>query len=182
MPRYAKFLKEILSNKRNLEDLAIVTLNKEYSAILQNKFPKKKRDPGSFTIPCVIGDLTISNALADLGASTNLMSYSLFANLVLGETKPTRMSIQLAYRTVKYPRGIVDDILVNVNKFIFPVDFVIMDMDCESNVPLVLGRPSLAMSRAIIDVCDGKLKLMEILLDDPLPVALQPEDEHELSN
>ncbi|XP_048227277.1 uncharacterized protein LOC125369302 [Ricinus communis] len=221
MPRYVKFLKEIFTNKRKLEDLAIVTLNEECSVILHNKLLEKKRDPGSFTVPCVIGDLTISNALADLGASINLMSCSFFTKLELGETKPTRMSIQLADRTVKYLRSIIEDVLVKVDKIIFLIDFVIMDMDGESNVPLILGRPFLATSRAIIDVCDGKLELkvgdetvtfdlnssmrqslyhddtvfsvdllddvidtqlQEILLDDPLQVALRAEDEHELSN
>ncbi|XP_048227297.1 uncharacterized protein LOC125369328 [Ricinus communis] len=184
MPKYVKFLKEILSHNRKLEDLAIVTLSEECSAILQNKLLKKKRDPWSFTIPCVIGDLTISNALADLGARINLMSYNLFTKLGLGEMKPTRMSIQLVDRTVKYHRGIVEDVIVKVDKFIFPIDFMIMDMDGESNIPLILGRPFLATSRAIIDVCDRKIKLMlqEILLNDPLRVALQAEDEHELSN
>eukprot|EP00257_Ricinus_communis_P015498 XP_015573424.1 uncharacterized protein LOC107261097 [Ricinus communis] len=93
MPRYTKFLKEILSNNRKLENLAIVTLNDECSAILQDKLPEKKRDPGSFTVPYVIGDLTISNALVDIGARINLMPYSLFTKLGLCETKPTRMSI-----------------------------------------------------------------------------------------
>ncbi|PPY74834.1 hypothetical protein, partial [Escherichia coli] len=79
MPKYAKFLKEILSNKRKLEDLGQVVLNEECSAILQNKLPLKRRDPGSFTIPCMIGDLSISGALTDLGASINLMPTSLFA-------------------------------------------------------------------------------------------------------
>ncbi|XP_048228290.1 uncharacterized protein LOC107262407 [Ricinus communis] len=220
MPKYVKFLKETLSHNRKLEDLAIVTLNEECSAILQNKL-LEKRGPWSFTIPCVIGDLTISNALADLGARINLMSYNLFTKLGLGEMKPIRISIELVDRTVKYSRGTVEDVLVKVGKFIFPIDFMIMDMDGESNIPLILGRPFLAMSRAIIDVCDGKIKLMvgdeivtfdlnnsmrqsldhddtifsvdllddvidiqlqEILLNDPLRVALQAEDEHELSN
>ncbi|XP_048234284.1 uncharacterized protein LOC125370898 [Ricinus communis] len=207
MPKYTKFLKEIFSNKRKLEDLEIVTLNEKCS--------------GNFTVPCVIGDLIISNALADLKASINLMSGSLFTKLRLGETKPTRMSIQLADRIVKYPRGIVENVLVKIEKFIFSIDFVIMDMDGESNVPLILGRPFLATFRAIIYIYDGKLEvrvgdetitfdlnssmrqsldhddtmffvdllddvidtqLHEILLDDPLQVALQAEDEHELSN
>ncbi|XP_048234382.1 uncharacterized protein LOC107261349 [Ricinus communis] len=159
MPRYAKFLKEILSNKRKFEDLASVTLNKECLVIFQNKLPEKKHDPGTFTILCVIGDLTISDALADLGPSINVMSYNLFAKLGLREPKPTRMSIQLADKSVKYPKGIVENVLVKVDKFIFPVDFVILDMDGESSVPLILGRPFLVTSRAIIDVCDGKLEL-----------------------
>ncbi|XP_022003937.1 uncharacterized protein LOC110901412 [Helianthus annuus] len=159
MPKYAKFLKDLLTNKKKLEDLSTVTLSEECSAVLQNKLPKKVSDPGSFTIPCLIGNLTVSNALADLGASINLMPYSIFAKLDLGEPSPTRMSIQLADRSVKYPRGIVENMLVKVDKFVFPVDFVILDMDEDSEVLLILGRPFLATARAVIDVYDGKLTL-----------------------
>ncbi|XP_048227265.1 uncharacterized protein LOC125369292 [Ricinus communis] len=159
MPKYVKFLKEILSNKRRLEDLGLVTLKEECSAILQNKLPVKRCDPGSFIVPCVIGELPISGALADLGASINLMPTSLFDRLGLSEPKPTRMSIQLADRTIKIPRGIVENVLIKVDKFIFPVDFIVMDMEDESVVPLILGRPFLATSRAVIDVCNGKLQL-----------------------
>ncbi|XP_076899581.1 uncharacterized protein LOC143553463 [Bidens hawaiensis] len=101
MPKDAKFLKEVLSNKKKLEELSCVTLNEEFSAVLQNKLPKKMTDPGSFTIPCLNGSLSVSNALADLGASINLIPYSIFAKLDLGEPKPTCMSIQLADRSVK---------------------------------------------------------------------------------
>ncbi|XP_076944880.1 uncharacterized protein LOC143615700 [Bidens hawaiensis] len=104
MPKYGKFLKEVLSNKKKLEKLSCVTLNEECSAVLQNKLPKKMTDPGSFTIPCLIGSLSVSNALADLGASINLMPYSVFAKLDL-------------------------------------------------------GRPFLATTRALIDVCTGRLTL-----------------------
>ncbi|XP_076935292.1 uncharacterized protein LOC143601899 [Bidens hawaiensis] len=159
MPKYAKFLKEVLSNKKKLEELSCVTLNEECSAALQNKLPKKMTDPGSFTIPCLIGILSVSNALADLGASINLMPYSVFSKLDLGEPKPTRMSIQLADRSVKYPRGIVENMLVKIDKFVFPVDFVILDMDEDKNVPLILVRPFLATARALIDVCTGRLTL-----------------------
>ncbi|XP_048231212.1 uncharacterized protein LOC125370256 [Ricinus communis] len=159
MPMYAKFLKEILSNKRKFEDLVCMTLNEECSVIFQNKLSEKRHDPGSFTIPCVISNLSVNDALADLGASINIMPYSLFVKLGLGETKPTRMSIQLADRSIKYPRGIVENVLVEVNKFIISVDFMILNMDGESSVPLILGRPFLTTSRAMIDVCDGKLKL-----------------------
>src|SRR5262249_18446006 len=93
MPRYVKHLKEIISNKRKLEDLAIVTLNEECSAILQHKLPPKLKDPGSFTIPCTIGGLSIDNALADLGADINLIPYFMFKKLGLGELRPTRMTI-----------------------------------------------------------------------------------------
>ncbi|XP_076917602.1 uncharacterized protein LOC143577737 [Bidens hawaiensis] len=144
MPKYAKFLKEVLSNKKKLEELSCVTLNEECSAVLQNKLSKKMTDPGSFTIPCLIGSLLVSNALADLD---------------LGEPKPTRISIQLADCFVKYPRGIVENMLVKIDNFVFPVDFVILDMDEDKNVPLILGCPFLATARALIDICTCRLTL-----------------------
>ncbi|KAI3773993.1 hypothetical protein L1987_48534 [Smallanthus sonchifolius] len=159
MPKYARFLKDILTNKRKLEELSQVTLNEECSAVIQNKLPEKRQDPGSFTIPCLIGSLSVSNALADLGASINLMPYAVFAKLELGKPTPTRMSIQLADRSVKYPQGIVENMLVKVDRFVFPVDFVILDMDEDKNVPIILGRPFLATAKALIDVYSGRLTL-----------------------
>ncbi|KAI3732772.1 hypothetical protein L1987_63980 [Smallanthus sonchifolius] len=159
MPKYARFLKDILMNKGKLEELSQVTLNEECSAVIQNKLPEKIRDPGSFTIPCLISSLSVSNALADLGASINLMPYAVFAKLELGEPTPTRMSIQLPNRSVKYPRGIVENMLVKVDRFVFPVDFVILDMDEDKNVPIILGRPFLATTKALIDVYSGRLTL-----------------------
>ncbi|XP_027337355.1 uncharacterized protein LOC113851067 [Abrus precatorius] len=120
---------------------------------------KKLKDPGSFTLPCLIGRLIVDRALADLGASINLMPYYVFKKLGLGESRPTRMSIQLADRPIKYPRGIIEDVLVKVDKFIFHVDFVILDMDEDTEVSLILGHPFLATAKAIIDVSDGKLIL-----------------------
>ncbi|KAK1430086.1 hypothetical protein QVD17_12590 [Tagetes erecta] len=176
MPKYAKFLKDLLTNKKKLEELSTVILSEECSAVLQNKLPKKMTDPGSFTIPCLIGDLTFSHALADLGASINLMPYSIFAKLNLGEPTPTRMSLQLADRSVKFPRGIVENMLVKVDKFVFPVDFVILDMDEDSKVPLILGRPFLATARALIDVFDGKLTLR--VDDDAITFDIQRSMKH----
>ena len=101
----------------------------------------------------------MEKALVDLGASINLMPYSLFKKLGFGELKPTRMSLQLADRSVKLPRGVIEDVLVKVESFIFPIDFVILDMDADIEVPLILGRPFLATAKAIIDVADGRLVL-----------------------
>ncbi|KAK5775066.1 hypothetical protein PVK06_042933 [Gossypium arboreum] len=129
MPTYVKFLKELLTNKRKFEELSPMELNEECSAILQNKLPTKLKDPGNFIIPCLIGSLNVEKALADLGASINLMPYKMFKQLGVEEPKPTRMSIQLADRSIKYPRGIIEDVLVKVDKFIFPVDFFVLDMD-----------------------------------------------------
>ncbi|XP_019172840.1 PREDICTED: uncharacterized protein LOC109168278 [Ipomoea nil] len=103
IPSYAKFLKEILSNKRRAENRETVAVSEECSALIQNKLPPKLRDPGSFSIPCVIGGSLVQKALCDLGASVSLMPYSLCQKLQLGEPKPTSITLQLADRSVKYP-------------------------------------------------------------------------------
>ena len=152
MPSYAKFLKDILKNKRRLEDFETVKVNEECSAIIQNKLPPKLKDPRSFTIPCTIGRYTFNKVLCDLGASINLMPYCVMQKLGLDETKPTNVSLQLVDRSITYPKGILEDVLVKVDKFIFPIDFIILDMEKDREVPLILGRPFLATGRALIDV------------------------------
>ncbi|KAL5560607.1 hypothetical protein UlMin_036818 [Ulmus minor] len=137
MPKYAKFLKEVLSNKRRLEGNEKVMLTEECSAILQRKLPQKLKDPGSFTIPCTIGDFEFDKVLCDLGAIT----------------------LQLVDRSIKHPRGIIEDVLVKVDKFIFPANFIVLDMEEDREVPLILGRPFLATGRTLIDVHQGKLIL-----------------------
>ncbi|KAL5566422.1 hypothetical protein UlMin_029586 [Ulmus minor] len=114
MPKYAKFLKEVLSNKRRLEGNEKVMLTEECSAILQRKLPQKLKDSGSFTIPCTIGDFEFDKVLCDLGASINLMPLSIFRKLGLGEVKPTTVTLQLADRSIKHPRGIIEDVLVKL--------------------------------------------------------------------
>ena len=139
MPKYAKFLKELLSNKMKLEELSIVTLSEDCSIILHNKHPKKLKDPRSFTLPCLIGNLLVEKTLMDLGASINLMPYKLFKKLGLGKPKLTRINIQLADKSSKHPKGIMKDMLVKIDKFIFPMDFVILDMDKDIEILLILG-------------------------------------------
>ena len=116
MPTYAKFLKEILSKKRKIEEDETVNLTEECSAIIQNKLPPKLKDPGSFSIPCVIGSEIVKKAMCDLGASVSLMPLSLFERMGIGELKSTRMTIQLADRSVKYPAGIVEDVPVKIGE------------------------------------------------------------------
>lgn len=157
MPTYLKFMKDLLSKKRKIEDKAIVALTEECSAIIQNKIPQKLKDPGSFSIPTQIGTLHFNKVLCDLGASINLLPLSIFRKLGLGKVKPTNMTLQLADRSVKYPYGIVEDVLVKVDKFYFPVDFVVLDMDEDKEMPLILGRPFLATSKALIDMEEGKM-------------------------
>ncbi|CAA0828832.1 Unknown protein, partial [Striga hermonthica] len=112
-----------------------------------------------FTIPCTIGNISINNALCDLGASINLMPLSIFKKLGLGEVKPSTVTLQLADRSITYPKGIVEDVLVKIDKFIFPVDFVVLEMEEDNDVPLILGRPFLATGDALIDVKNGELTL-----------------------
>ncbi|XP_073119897.1 uncharacterized protein [Henckelia pumila] len=159
IPSYAKFLKEILANKRKLTNLGTVNLNEECSAVLLNKLPPKLQDPGSFSIPCAIGSMPFDKTLCDLGASINLMSYSLAKKLGIGITEPTTMSLKLADRSIKHPKGIVENVLLKVDEFIFPVDFVVLDIDDDRETPLILRRPFLATSRALIDVQKGELIL-----------------------
>ncbi|XP_027351109.1 uncharacterized protein LOC113862192 [Abrus precatorius] len=159
MPKYAKFLKEMLSSKKKLEEFETVRLNEECSAILLRKLPLKLKDLGSFIIPCTIGNSYFDKALCDLGASINLMLFSVFKRLGMQEPKPTSISLQLTDRLITYPKGIVEDVLVKVDKFMFPADFIILDMEEDDKVPIILGRPFLATGRTIIDVQQGKLTL-----------------------
>ncbi|KAK5793355.1 hypothetical protein PVK06_034498 [Gossypium arboreum] len=159
MPNAVKFLKELLTYKWKLDEASHVELNAVCSTILQNKLANKLKDPGSFTIPCLIGSLDVNNALADLGASINVMPYKMFKQLGLGKPKQTRMSIQLADKTIRFFRGIIEDVLVKIDKFVFPIDFVVLDIEEDSNVPLILGRPFLATAKTIIDIHTGELTL-----------------------
>ncbi|XP_071734241.1 uncharacterized protein [Rutidosis leptorrhynchoides] len=134
-------------------------ISEECLLVLQHGIPPKLGDKGRFTVPCYLQDVQIRNALVDLGASVNLMPYSLFRKLGLIDLNPTRMTIQLADRSVKLPRGITEDVLVRVDKFAFPVDFIIMDIEEEEKVPLILGRPFLNNAKVVIDVHEKSLKL-----------------------
>ena len=159
MSNYAKFMKEVMAKKRKLEDYETVKLTEECSAILQRKLPQKVKDLGSFTIPCAIDDSTFEKALCDLGAIINLMPLLVFRKLGLGEVKSTMSSLQMADRSLTYPREVIEDVLVKVDKFIFPVDFVVLDMEENSEIPLILGRPFQATGRALIDVHSDNLTL-----------------------
>ncbi|XP_021995632.1 uncharacterized protein LOC110892792 [Helianthus annuus] len=152
MPKYSKFMRDFLTHKRKIETIQQVTLSEECSAALLNKLPQKKIDPKNFTIPCSIGESPISNALADLGDSINLMSASMFNRLGLGKPNPMKMSIQLVDRMVKYLQGVIENLLIKVGEFVFPVDFVILDMEEDTEIPLILGRPFLATTRAMVDM------------------------------
>ncbi|GJV33292.1 hypothetical protein Tco_1393692 [Tanacetum coccineum] len=118
--------------------------------------PRKEKDPRSFTLPCFINDFYFDNALVDLGASVSIMPLSTYLNLGLGELAYTRLTVELADRTVKYPKGIAKNVLVGIGKYTFPIDFVILDMPEDVKVPLILGRPFLSTAYAKIDVYKKK--------------------------
>ncbi|XP_070050765.1 uncharacterized protein [Nicotiana tomentosiformis] len=156
---YAKMMKDLMSRKFDFQDLATVTLTQTCSAVVSRTIAEKLSDPGSFTIPCTIGSYAFANALCDLGASINLMPLSIYKKLGIRKARPTSMLLQLADRTVKRPSGILDDVLVQVGKFVFPVDFVILDCKVDEEIPIILGRPFLATGRALIDCETGELKM-----------------------
>ena len=159
MANYVKFMKDILSRKRRLSEFETVNLIEECSDILQRKLPQKLKDPSSFTIPCKMGNSVFERALCDLGSSINLMPLSIFRRLGLDEVRPTTVTLQLADRSLKHPWGVIEDVLVKVDKFIFLADFIVLDMEEDKKILIILGRPFLPIGRAMIDVQKGKLKL-----------------------
>ncbi|XP_021754936.1 uncharacterized protein LOC110720242 [Chenopodium quinoa] len=152
MPNYAKFLKDILSGRRTWDAVETVILTENCSAIIMNKMPPKLKDLGNFSIPCVIYKMQIDNALCDLGSSFRLIPYSVYQRLELGELFPTNITLQLADRSIKIPKGKVEDVPLRVGKFVIPTDFVVLEMDEDANISIILGRPFLATSGAMIDV------------------------------
>ena len=140
-----------------------MALNEEVSAVLLRKLPPKLKDLGSFTIPCIIGTQRFERALLDLGASINLMSFSMFESLKIGELKETSVSIQLADRSLRYPRGVLEDVLVKVNELIFPADFLVLEMEDAPtpgrDLPLILGRPFMRTAKTMINVHEGTLMM-----------------------
>ena len=159
MTSYVKFMKKILANKKKFGEYETISLTEECNAILQKKLPLKLQDPSSFAIPFSIGNLLSGKVLCYLGASINLMPLSMFERLNLGVAKPTTILLQIADQSYKHPQGVVENVLVKVDKFLFPTDFVILDMEEYKTVPIILGRPFLATRKAQINVQKGELKL-----------------------
>ncbi|GJW38617.1 serine--tRNA ligase-like protein [Tanacetum coccineum] len=127
-------------------------MNPRCSALLRNQLPPKDEDPGSFILPCSIGRLDFNNALADLGASISIMPFSMYKRLGTGKLEPINMVIEMANNTKSIPKGIVKNLLIKIDKFIFPVDFVILYMIEDFRMPIILGRPLLATAHAKVDI------------------------------
>nr|GEZ70227.1 reverse transcriptase domain-containing protein [Tanacetum cinerariifolium] len=152
MPKFASTIKSLLTNKDKLFELAKILWNENCSAMLLKNLPEKLRDPGKFLISCCFLRMDVCYALADLGASINLMSLSIWKKLSLPELTHTRMTLKLADRSITHPKGVTEDVFVKVGKFHFLTDFVVVDFEADPRVLLILGRSFMRTGRALIDV------------------------------
>ena len=163
VPTYAKFLKDLCTVKRGLSVNKKAFLTEKVSTIIECKTPVKYKDLGCPTISVNIGGTCVEKVLLDLGASVNLLPYSMYKQLGLGELKPTSITLSLADRSIKIPKGTIEDVLIQVEKFYYPVDFVVLNTEPvavgANHVPIKLGRPFLATSNAIINCRNGVMQL-----------------------
>nr|GEV59149.1 reverse transcriptase domain-containing protein [Tanacetum cinerariifolium] len=159
MPKFASTLKALIENKEKLSEMARTPLNKHCSAVLLKKLPKKLGDPGKFLIICDFPGMAECLALADLGASINLMQFSVWKRLSLPDLTPTCITLELVDHSISRPVGIAKDVYIKVGSFHFPADFVVVDIDADPRVPLILRRSFLKTRRALIDVFEGELTL-----------------------
>ncbi|GJV15980.1 reverse transcriptase domain-containing protein [Tanacetum coccineum] len=159
MPKFAPMFRKLLNDKDKMIELTKTPVNENCSAVILKKFPEKLGDPGRFLIPCDFPEMNECLALADLGASINLMPLSIWKELSLPALTKTRMILELADRTISTPTGIAEDVFVKVGTFFFPADFVVVDYVADPRVPLILGRPFLRTARALIDVHGEQMTL-----------------------
>ncbi|XP_022883347.1 uncharacterized protein LOC111400142 [Olea europaea var. sylvestris] len=163
VPTYAKVLKDLCIVKRKHHIKKIAFLTEQVSVVIEQRIPPKYKDPGYLTISCVIGNREFAQALLDLGASVNLMHYAIYLLLGLGKMKPTSVILQLADQSTIRPKGVVEDVLIQVDKFYYPVDFLVLDvkveMDVNSKISIILGRPFLATTNTLINCRNGMMKL-----------------------
>ncbi|GKE16635.1 reverse transcriptase domain-containing protein [Tanacetum coccineum] len=152
MPKFAPMFGKLLNNKDKIIDLVKKSVNENCSAVILKKFPEKLGDPGRFLIPCDFPKMDECLALADLGASINLMPLSIWKELNLPDLTKTRMILELADQMISTSTGIAEDVFVKVRTFFFPADFVVVDYIVDPQVPLILRRPFLRTTRALIDV------------------------------
>ncbi|KAL7597496.1 hypothetical protein Lser_V15G22467 [Lactuca serriola] len=172
-PKYFNLLKGLFAARKDLAEVAEIILS---------ELPEKKGDPGSIIIPCQFGNAIVTQALTDSGASINLMPFSFFKKLNLPDARPVNMKIHLADKTTIHPRGVCEDLLIKVDKFIFPVDFVVVDMKEDPEIPIILGRSFLSTACALVDVCESTLTLRvgdESSIFRVVPEAKQEEERKE---
>ncbi|XP_026399757.1 uncharacterized protein LOC113295641 [Papaver somniferum] len=191
IPAYAKSIKDLCTIKRkhNVQKKAFLT--GQVSVILKHNTPPKYKDPGCPTIYFIIGKFVIKQALLDLGSSVNLLPFSVYEQLGLGELKPTSVTLQLAERSVKVPIGVAEDVLVQIDKFYYPVDFIVLDtqpvVNASNEIPIILGRPFLATANALINCQNGIMNLsfgnmtVELNIFDACKYPSGDDDIHEVS-
>ena len=157
MPGCAKFMKDMVTKKRSIsfEDDDIL---QHCSAIATRSLVQKREDSGAFSIPCIIRLLHFPKALCDLGVSINLMPLDIYKKLGFGDPKPTAIQLLMANRMVNRPIGILHDVLVKVDSFIYPTDFVILQCEIDFEVPIIPWKPFLAIGRALVDMEKGQIK------------------------
>jgi hypothetical protein len=158
VPTYAKYIRDILNKKRQLPSTEVIKLTEECSAAILDKLPEKKKDPGCPTIDYSIGVQHFNNALCDLRASVSVMPAAVYHKLDHSALEPTSMCLQLAYQSVRYPLGIVENISVKIQEFFVSVDFMVLDIHLDSKVSLILGRPFFSTVNAHINVGKGEIK------------------------
>ncbi|XP_006584329.1 uncharacterized protein LOC114420539 [Glycine soja] len=159
MPLYSKFLKDLLTKKSKYIHSETIVMEGNCSVVIQRILPPKHKDAGSLTIPCSIGDVSVGKTLIDLGASINLMSLSMCRRLGELEIMPTMMTLQLADRFATRSYGVIEDVLVRVKHFTFPVDFIVMDIEEGSKIHLILGRPFMLTASCVVDMGKKKLEM-----------------------
>ncbi|GKA31908.1 reverse transcriptase domain-containing protein [Tanacetum coccineum] len=175
MPKFASTFKSLLSNKEKLFELANTPLNENCSAVLLKKFPEKLGDHSKFLIPCDFSELDGCLALADLGASINLIPLFVWKKLLLSELTPTRMTLELANQSVAYLVGVAEDVFVKVGNFHVPADFVVVDYDVDPRVPLILGRPFLRMyAQEVLGFLDSSKSGSPTPSSDPIITTSSP--------
>nr|GFA20868.1 reverse transcriptase domain-containing protein [Tanacetum cinerariifolium] len=157
MPKFVPMFKKLLNNKNKLIELTKMPLTENCSAVVLKKLPEKLGDPGRFLIPCDFSEFDNCLALADLGASINLMPLSIWKKLKLLTLNDTKMVLKLTDRTISKPTGVAENVFVKVRKFYFPADFVVLDFIADSRVPLILRRPFLSTAHAIINVHEREI-------------------------
>nr|GEW35310.1 reverse transcriptase domain-containing protein [Tanacetum cinerariifolium] len=183
MPKFASTIKSLLTNKDKLFELAKIPLNENFSSMLLKKFPEKLGDPSKFLIPCDFLGMDVCHALADLGASINLMPLSIWKKLSLPELTPTRMTLELADQSITHPKGVAEDVFIKVVKFYFPTDVVVVDFEADPRVPLILGRSFMRTGRALIDVYKEEITLRrssqgKISIEEPPKLKLKDLPSH----
>ncbi|GKE94161.1 reverse transcriptase domain-containing protein, partial [Tanacetum coccineum] len=183
MPRFAPTIKSLLMTKEKLLELAKIPLNENCSAMLLKKLPEKLGDPGKFLIPCNFPGMDVCHALADLGTSINLMPLSIWKKLSLPELTPTRMTLELADRSITHPKGVAEDVFVKVRSFYFPVDFVVVDSEADPRVPLIFHvngttkHPQKHVNESIKMVNDTCKDSFKKFTDEPTLVCLPPSED-----